>query len=68
MALGPGKYDADCTVAKESTGGGAVVLLVLGGKHGSGFSVQTESPLLLANLPSLLRFIANDIEFSIPQS
>jgi hypothetical protein len=42
MTAGPGKYDAACTVARETTGAAAVVLIVLNGKDGSGMSVQAE--------------------------
>lgn len=40
MALGPGKYDAEATAAREATGAEAVVLVVAGGDRGAGFSVQ----------------------------
>jgi hypothetical protein len=40
VGLGPGKYDYATTVALELTQAQAVVLIVVGGKYGSGFSVQ----------------------------
>ncbi len=65
MALGPGKYDNACTVARELTGADAVVLIVLGGEHGAGFSVQTVNPALCAALPSLLEDLAQQIRRSM---
>jgi len=53
MAFGPGKYDELCTNVREASGAESVVLMVLGGNKGSGFSVQSKSavaPELLANL------------------
>lgn len=62
MPVGPGKYDEVATLARELTGGHTVVLLVLGGSRGQGFSVQTIDPTMARALPELLRTIANDIE------
>jgi hypothetical protein len=62
MAIGPGKYDQACSMARVFTGARAVALIVLGGEHGSGFSVQTENPRFLELLPDMLRQMAMDIE------
>lgn len=51
---GPGKYDAECTVARTSTQAEAVMLIVLNGHRGSGFSVQTDNPFLLPYLADVL--------------
>jgi hypothetical protein len=40
----------------------AVLLIVTHGDRGNGFSVQTESPALLATLPNILRYLADHIE------
>jgi len=61
MALGPGKYDDLATAAREAAGARAVIVIVVGGNKGSGFSVQTEPGLVLP-LPALLRTIADEIE------
>jgi hypothetical protein len=58
--IGPGKYDDAATVAR-AVSGGSVVLLVIGGEHGEGFSVQAELPVLM-QLPRLLRVVADAIE------
>ena len=60
MPFGPGKYDEAATVARRMTGGD-VLLIVVGGAQGGGFSAQC-SPALLARLPALLRGVADDIE------
>jgi hypothetical protein len=61
MAIGPGKYDALATVAREAAKAKAVILLVIDGNKGSGFSVQADAGTVLA-LPALLRKVADDIE------
>jgi hypothetical protein len=65
MPDGPGKYDTIATMARELSGGHTVVVLVLGGSRGEGFSVQTRDPMMARALPGLLRSIANDIERDI---
>jgi hypothetical protein len=65
MALGPGKYDAIATTAREVAKARAVVLIVLDGTRGSGFSVQAIGTDISASLPALLRQVANGIEGDI---
>ena len=64
MALGPGKYDDLCTEAREQVDASLVAVIVMGGKRGSGFSVQATPHgfQLLAMLPTMLRDIADQIE------
>ena len=62
MPLVPGKYDDACTNARRETGAVGVVLIVIAGDHGHGFSVQTAEPDLEKQLPTLLRYVANMIE------
>lgn len=61
MSVGPGKYDAECTQVRESTDAVGVVLAVVGGDRGSGFSVQATGEVLAA-LPGSLRAIADQID------
>jgi len=61
MAIGPGKYDGACSQVRFTTDADAVVLIVIGGKHGSGFSVQCRSDMAL-DLAVLLRKLADDID------
>lgn len=60
MPLGPGKYDDLCTKVREDTAADAVVLIVLGGNLGSGFSVQALGEPL-SELPILLEHLAKQI-------
>ena len=61
---GPGKYDDVCTHAREETKADGVVLMILNGEHGDGFSVQLP-PLVLLNLPNILRMMADQIQEEI---
>lgn len=66
MALGPGKYDDIASWVREQTKGDTVLVMVLGGIKGPGFSVQTRDPDHARNLPRLLRLVADDIERNGP--
>jgi hypothetical protein len=62
MALGPGKYDDACTRVREEIGladgdRGGVIVIVIGGHHGNGFSCQADLETTLA-LPAILEDIA----------
>lgn len=61
MTHGPGKYDELATYVRECTEAEGVVVLVFGGKSGSGFSVQADLATTYA-LPSILRRLADDME------
>lgn len=64
MPLGPGKYDDLCTLVRARAGigeqGGGVIVIVMGGNRGSGFSVQADLATTLA-LPDLLESVAAEI-------
>jgi hypothetical protein len=62
MKREPGKYDALATSVRERTNAVGVVMIVLAGDQGHGFSVQTLDPSLEQSLPTLLRYIADNIE------
>ena len=64
MAIGPGKYDDFCTAVREEAEAEAALVIILYGKRGSGFSVQTADLGVLAQLPALLRNTADQIEQS----
>ena len=57
----PGKYDEACTVARMMCEADAVLLLVLNGKLGQGFSAQCP-PEMVPHIPALLRRVAFRIE------
>jgi hypothetical protein len=59
--LGPGKYDAEATAAFEQTEAQGVILIVLGGNRGHGFSAQVTAEAMAA-IPALLRAVADQIE------
>ena len=60
MSTGAGKYDDACTLARGLTGG-TVILIVINGDHGSGFSVQCTDMRILAKLPVILEDTAQQI-------
>jgi hypothetical protein len=64
MPLGPGKYDDVCTMVTKQVGigaqGGGVIMIVMGGNKGSGFSCQADLRTTLL-LPDLLEDIAAQI-------
>jgi hypothetical protein len=66
MPIGPGKYDAQCTRVREETHAKGVLLAVLEGDKGLGFSVQAPFEITLL-LPAILRDIANQIEKSLEE-
>jgi hypothetical protein len=59
---GPGKYDKECVDALVATEATCCVLVVIGGKDGSGFSVNSMQPGAEKMLPNLLRALADQIE------
>ena len=65
MSLGPGKYAVECERDLRETEASAVLLIVLNGKKGNGFSMATLYPELMAAVPSILRDMANEIESSV---
>lgn len=62
MPLGPGKYDDLATAAMESAQAAGVIVIVIGGNRGHGFSIQTHDLGLAAKLPAILRYIADGME------
>lgn len=60
MAFGPGKYDDLCTDVRLKTHAHGVLLIVLGGDKGTGFSCQATAATTLA-LPDLLEDVARQI-------
>jgi hypothetical protein len=61
MAEGPGKYDDVATIARVATKAKGIIIIVLGGELGNGFSVQMEAPDLEI-MPGILRDLADQIE------
>jgi hypothetical protein len=63
MALGPGKYDAEVSELRKRLKAHGILLLVLDGERGSGFSAQLPLDVTM-NMPTVLRDLANEIETS----
>lgn len=61
MMIGPGKYDALATAAREAAKARGIILIVFGGDKGSGFSAQLDA-LGTMEIPQILREIADEIE------
>jgi hypothetical protein len=59
MPKGPGKYDDLCALVRERSGG-QVIVIVIGGDKGSGFSFQGEEGML-ERLPDLLEVVAKQM-------
>jgi hypothetical protein len=59
--LGPGKYDAECTQAREAAKATGALLVIFEGDRGFGFSVQGPLPMI-AEIPQVLRVMADKIE------
>jgi hypothetical protein len=60
--IGPGKYDDLTTVLQQTTGAQGLVLVVVGGRLGSGFSCQTEHHDLLLVMARAMRKAADQME------
>jgi hypothetical protein len=63
MAMGPGKYDDVCSMVREQVGltrRGGVLVIVMGGEKGPGFSYQGDLATM-ALLPPLLEDVARQI-------
>jgi hypothetical protein len=61
MADGPGKYDTWTTLVRNGVHAEGVLLMVVNGIYGSGFSCQG-SVEVNTNLPTILRNVADQIE------
>jgi predicted TIM-barrel fold metal-dependent hydrolase len=65
MPIGPGKYEDLATYVREKAQAAGVIVLVIDGHKGNGFTVQALEHVMLA-LPALLRHMADQIESSEP--
>lgn len=65
MPLGPGKYDDLCTTARERSEAEAAIVMILNGRLGSGFSVQSAMPMHPFAIAQLLEATAREIRDSI---
>lgn len=58
--IGPGKYDDECTAVREKLVARGVLLIVIEGAHGGGFSAQCDADTL-ARIPEILEEVARQI-------
>lgn len=63
MAIGPGKYDQEVTQLREQLKADGIMLVVIRGSRGSGFSAQL-SLADTVDLPKALRDMAEQMEKS----
>lgn len=66
MTIGPGKYDEETTMIQARTQAAGVILIVIGGNKGEGFSCQATLEVTLA-LPKMLRTIADQMEADVQE-
>lgn len=62
MPDGPGKYTVECARARVAAQAETAILLIWNGRFGTGFEVQSTNPNMHAELPGLLRNMADQIE------
>ena len=63
---GPGKYDMVAGLARATTGAAGVILIVIDGAAGSGFSIQAPLELTI-KLPAILRNMADEIAADVAE-
>lgn len=68
MTVGPGKYDDLCTLVREKVSAEGVIVIVLGGDRGNGFSCQFADPAMLARMPGILEDVAVEIRKDVKGS
>jgi len=56
----PGKYDDICAMVREATGAEGVIIAIVRGNLGSGFSVQA-TPDVLHSLPDALEMVVGEM-------
>jgi len=64
MTIGPGKYDDLCTAVREETNAAGVIVIVIGGTRGHGFSCQADLDTT-RQLPDLLESLARQIRADV---
>ena len=66
MAIGPGKYDAICTAARLAADASGILLIVVNGHSGSGFSCQfAGGPPDIKKFIAVLRDVADVMEADV---
>jgi pyrroline-5-carboxylate reductase len=66
MPIGPGKYDDICEKIREETNAQGIVVAIIEGNKGTGFSCKVEKNLLRF-MPSFLKQMAEGMEKDVDQ-
>lgn len=61
MTIGAGKYDDLCTIVRKKAKAKGVIVIVIAGEKGGGFSCQFEHPAMQAMVPDLLDSVSAQI-------
>jgi hypothetical protein len=61
VTIGPGKYDDEATLVMQSAHASGVIVIVIGGDRGEGFSIQATLSVSL-QLPKILRDMADQLD------
>ena len=64
MPMEPGIYDAECTQVREATHAVGVLLVVVGGQRGTGFSLQG-APEVITVMPDVLERTARELRAAL---
>jgi hypothetical protein len=71
MSIGPGNYDEEATWVQQRTQAHGVLLMIVAGNKGNGFSIASfdiQATLeITLSLPKLLREMANQVEVDIKE-
>lgn len=65
--FGPGRYDGWCTRVREAVHARGVLLIVIGGEDGAGFSCQADL-ITTARVPEIIEGVARQIRGTPPAS
>ena len=65
MGQGPGKYDHECTLVRESASAKVALVIVIGGDRGDGFAMQAGADIPPAVVAKMLRNVADQIDRSV---
>jgi len=68
MPKGPGKYDDLCEDVLKKSNAECVIVMVINGSLGNGFSVSSTRTDILFDLPYMLEQMASEIRNSLPQT
>jgi hypothetical protein len=65
---GPGKYDEEVRLVQKATDAALVLLVVVGGDRGTGFSVAAIDPKFVQNVPDVLDVVSAKIREQVNAS